>query len=90
MKTQEFINKVFELDIFPDNAYFSINKKYLALQEPTLCFDCDNGIYLEIGMKQRNNSSVYTDKFDKDVPKEKIKELCDLVKQYARTPIKAR
>lgn len=90
MKTQEFINKVFELDIFPYYVYFVIDKEDLTLNESTACFDCDSGIYLEISMKQRNNSSVYTDKFDKDVPKEKIKELCNLVKQYARTPIKAR
>lgn len=90
MKTQEFINKVFELDIFPYYVYFVIDKEDLTLNEPTACFDCDSGIYLEISMKQRNNSSVYTDKFDKDVPEEKIQKLCELVKQYARTPIKAR
>ena len=90
MKTQEFINKVFALDIVPDNAYFEIGRRGLALYKQAIHFDDDDDIYLYVNMKQRNNSSVYTDMFNEDIPKEKIKELCDLVKQYARTPIKAR
>lgn len=88
MKTQEFINKVFELDIFPYYVYFVIDKEDLTLNEPTACFDCDSGIYLEISMKQRNSSSVYTDKFN--ASEEELKELCDLTKQYADTPIEER
>lgn len=88
MKTQEFINKVFALDIVPEDCYFEITRKDLVLYEPTCCTVCDDGMRLFINTKQRNSSSVYTDKFH--ASEEELKELCDLVKQYARTPIKAR
>lgn len=88
MKTQEFINKVFALDIVPDNAYFGIGRRGLALYKQAICFDDD--IYLYVNMEQRNFSRIYTDMFNEDIPEEKIQELCNLVKQYARTPIKAR
>lgn len=87
MKTQEFINKVFELDIFPDNAYFRIGRRGLALYKQAIHFD-DDDIYLYVNMEQRNSSAVYTDEFH--ASEEELKELCNLVKQYARTPIKAR
>ena len=90
MKTQEFINKVFALDIVPEDCYFEITRKYLTLRRPTLCFDCDPNVCLCVNTKQRNSSRIYTDMFNEDVPEEKIQKLCDLVRQYARTPIKAR
>ena len=90
MKTQEFINKVFVLDMVPDNAYFGIGRRGLALYKQAIHFDDDDDIYLYVNMEQRNSSRIYTDMFNEDIPEEKIKELCNLVKQYTRTPIKAR
>ena len=90
MKTQEFINKVSELDIFPDDVYFEIDKKYLTLRESTPCFCCDDGIYVAIFAKRRNASSVRTERFSEDVSKEKIQKLCELTKEYASTSIKER
>ena len=88
MKTQEFINKVFVSDIVPYNAYFGIGRRGLALYKQAIHFDDDDDIYLYVNMEQRNSSAVYTDEFH--ASEEEPKELCDLVKQYARTPIKAR
>lgn len=88
MKTQEFINKVFELDIFPDDVYFEITKEDLVLREPICDMESDRSMRLYVNTKQRNSSSVYTDRIY--ASEEKLKELCNLVKQYARTPIKAR
>lgn len=89
MRTQEFINKVFALDIIPKDCYFEITRENLVLREPTLCFDCEPNVYLYVGTESRNDSKFYTHKLS-SVPEEKIKELCELVRQYAHTPIKAR
>lgn len=88
MKTQEFINKVFELDIFPGDVYFAITRRYLILRMPKICFDYDENVYLYVYMKSRNVSTVYTDRLCSSG--EELKELCDLVKQYADTPIEER
>nr|DAW04708.1 MAG TPA: hypothetical protein [Caudoviricetes sp.] len=88
MKTQEFINKVFALDIVPDDAYFGIGRRGLALYKQAIHFDDDDDICLYVNMEQRNSSAVYTDEFH--ASEEELKELCGLVRQYAHTPIKAR
>jgi len=88
MKTQEFINKVFALDIVPEDYYFEVTREFITLYKPVKHPDDWLEACLFVYMKSRNSSAIYTDEFH--ASKEELKELCNLVKQYARTPIKAR